>query len=138
MHIAPRDTFPQPPLGMEIDYDAGATIMVRCDNPEQHLVVQHCERRHYFKGGRSAFRWCGVSCYPRVKALTVRAPGGANTSSRLSRSTKQNKDSTSACPPSVPVLVEACCEEGSLLSKRTRWSRTRSVFGITEELDFIS
>ena len=37
--MPPRDTFPQPPLGMDIGYDAGAMIMVRCDNPEQHLVV---------------------------------------------------------------------------------------------------
>ena len=41
-------------------------------------------------------------------------------------------------PDNRGCLVEACCEEDSYLSKKTRWSRHRKVVPITEAIDFTS
>ena len=81
-------------------------------------------RTSIFGWGKLNCYWCGISAFPRLKALKA-LPRGAE---------RRGEGSD----PAAPVLVEACCEEGPLLSQVARWSRHRSVVGITEETDFTS
>ena len=76
--------------------------------------------------GKVPFLWKGISIYPRLSLLKGR------------RRSVDASLPTDAVPPGAPALVEACCEEGSLLSRRSRWSRNRDVVCITEKLDFTS
>ena len=127
IHLEPRNYFEQPPYGLDIDYKRGVTLAIQDKPPHRVLTILPEQQWEWLRrDGKLSFHWRGISIYPRVRALT--------------RGTEHRRalDDGQCLNMAAPVLVEACCEEGSLLSRTSRWSRTRKVLCITEEHDFTS
>ena len=95
-----------------------------------HTVFLHERPEWVNKEGSTRFLWRGLSIYPRTRTKLGLTKRGVN-----ALPAGQVQPMLEDCKP---CLVEACCEEDSLLSRKTRWSKSRQVLGITEEKDFTS
>ena len=131
VHTVNRNSFPIPPSDLDIDPDCCVVIMVDAKNPKKQYTVFPNQYFEYFDAeGKSWFTWRGVTAYPRLGTL------GCAIWDRLCTGLPAIADQHQ--PDSAPCLVEACCDDDSLLSRKTRWSKYREVVPITEKTDFTS
>ena len=145
IQLAPRQDLLEPPGGLDIDYEKGVMCIVK-PKDDFDINVIPCDQwsRFLAKSGPAGKTWMGFSAYPRVRMLSEAMACTPDVEMLPVRDDPHGECSDGedaagdATPVAVPTLVEACCEEDSLLSKRTRWSGGRDVVCVTEDLDFTS